>query len=71
MWLYESDTNAPSTCREPGGKHWLHSIRVDVIFSKVTHDYFRISNEDDRNFYMVQSHLWHFLQSYHKRYLWI
>ena len=26
-WLYESDPNAPSTCSEPGGKQWQHSIR--------------------------------------------
>ena len=27
IWLYESDPNAPSTCSEPGGKQWQHSIR--------------------------------------------
>ena len=27
IWLYESDPNAPSTCCEPGGKQWQHSIR--------------------------------------------
>ena len=26
IWLYESDPNAPSTSREPGGKQWQHSI---------------------------------------------
>ena len=27
IWLYESYTNAPSTCSETGGKQWQHSIR--------------------------------------------
>ena len=27
IWLYESDPHAPSTCSEPGGKQWQHSIR--------------------------------------------
>ena len=27
MWLYESNPNAPSTCSEPGGKQWQHSIQ--------------------------------------------
>ena len=27
IWLYESDPNVPSTCSEPGGKQWEHSIR--------------------------------------------
>ena len=26
-WLYKSDPNAPSTCNEPGGKQWQHSVR--------------------------------------------
>ena len=27
IWLYKSDPNAPSTCSEPGGKQWQHSIQ--------------------------------------------
>ena len=27
IWLHESHPNAPSTCSEPGGKQWQHSIR--------------------------------------------
>ena len=27
IWLCENESNAPSTCSEPGGKQWQHSIR--------------------------------------------
>ena len=27
IWLCESDPNNPSTCSEPGGKQWQHSIQ--------------------------------------------
>ena len=36
IWLYERDQNAPSTCSEPSGKQWQHSIRGSAYSSPLS-----------------------------------